>query len=143
MLPWDPSWQTLPILVVEDDDGIREVIGDLLEEEGYSVWTARNGMEALDLLRARRTFGLVLLDLNMPWFNGWQLLEALKRHHEVLVPPLIVMTGNGDSAPPGADEVIQKPFSFPDLLERIRRLHRREPRRNLGSPSELEGPTTG
>lgn len=67
------------VLVVEDDDSLREALVDALHDEGYAVVTAENGKEALEILRGSKELPcLVLLDLMMPVMNGWTFLSAVR-----------------------------------------------------------------
>jgi CheY-like chemotaxis protein len=72
------AMQKRPILIVEDDPDIREILQQLLEMEGYTVITANNGLEALSLLQTATNPCLILLDLFMPVMNGAQFLESLE-----------------------------------------------------------------
>ena len=106
------------ILVVEDDEELRDLIGDLLEEEGYDVVPAANGKQALDYLQgARRLPSLVLLDLLMPFVSGWELLRAIKDDPWSSAMPVVVMTAVKRDRPLGATAVLKKPFKIAELLE--------------------------
>lgn len=107
----------MPILVVEDDPGIRQGIADFLAFEGYAVDVAVNGEEALAYLRDRRP-SLVVLDLVMPVMNGPQLLEHLRREGLARDVPVAVMTAAmpGASSLPPADAYLSKPFDLEELL---------------------------
>jgi DNA-binding response OmpR family regulator len=107
----------VPILVVEDDPGIRQGIADFLAFEGYAVDVAVNGEEALAYLRDRRPT-LVVLDLVMPVMNGPQLLEHLRREGLAEGVPVAVMTAAmpGASSLPTADAYLSKPFDLEELL---------------------------
>ena len=108
------------ILVVEDDDDIRDVIGDVLEAGGYDVIPAGNGKQAIDyLVCAGDPPALILLDLMMPIVNGWECLRAIKRHRRSSSIPVIVMTSVGRDRPPGVDAVLKKPFRIADLLSAV------------------------
>jgi CheY-like chemotaxis protein len=67
------------ILVVEDDEAIRESLKDILEQEGYSVLTADNGQSGLEVLQSKPSLCLIILDLFMPIMNGVDFLEALRQ----------------------------------------------------------------
>jgi CheY-like chemotaxis protein len=106
------------ILIVEDDDELRDLVGDLLEEEGYDVVPATNGKQAMDFLHsARRLPSLVLLDLMMPLVNGWELLRAIKDDLWLSAVPVVVMTAVKRDRPPGTAAVLKKPFKIVELLE--------------------------
>jgi CheY-like chemotaxis protein len=111
------------ILVIDDEPVIRKMVSDVLVSEGYLVWRATNGMEALDVLDRTRP-SLVLLDMRMPVLDGWGFTRALRDRHIWL--PLLVMTAAVD-AQRWADEIgaagcVTKPFNFVDLLAEVERL---------------------
>jgi DNA-binding response OmpR family regulator len=112
----------VPILVVEDDPGIRQGIADFLEFEGYAVDVAVNGEEALAYLRARRP-SLMVLDLVMPVMNGPQLLERLRGEGIAVGVPVAIMTAAmpGASTLPAADAYLSKPFDLEELLQVVGR----------------------
>jgi DNA-binding response OmpR family regulator len=117
------------ILVAEDDSGIRQIIRTRLEGAGYSVETARNGIEALQLLASFRPEGLVL-DINMPELDGFGVLERLQRTPQMR-PPTLVLTARHAAddvkraVQLGAKDYLTKPFSEAQLLGRVGRLMRR------------------
>ena len=78
-----------PILVVDDNEELLEVVSSVLEDEGFEVETAKNGREALGVLRRRRPF-LILLDLMMPVMNGWEFLHLFRANQLVRDIPVIV-----------------------------------------------------
>ena len=80
------------VLVVEDNDSVREVLAVLLRREGYGVVLAANGDEALHRLRAGPRPDLILLDMLMPILDGWHLLERLKQQGPQPPPPILVVT---------------------------------------------------
>ncbi len=86
------------LLIVDDDDSIRETLSEILEEEGYVVYRAADGREALAILRAGAPVSVVLLDIMMPVMDGptfrqEQLADAALRHI-----PVLVMTAAGPQA---------------------------------------------
>jgi DNA-binding response OmpR family regulator len=122
----------MPILVVEDDPGIRQGIADFLDFEGYTVDVAVNGEEALSYLRERKP-SLVVLDLVMPVMNGPQLLERLRSEGIASGVPVAIMTAAmpGASALPQADAYLSKPFDLEELLQVVGR-HAGPPRHAPG-----------
>jgi CheY-like chemotaxis protein len=105
------------VLLVEDDDGLRESLCAHLEDEGYWVFQAANGSEALGILRNMTHSCLILLDLTMPVMNGWQFMDELRKMESAHSRHVIVVTGsdkNGD-VPPGTP-VIGKPIDLSLLL---------------------------
>ena len=114
---------TRRLLVVEDDESIRDMIEMVLDSEGYEVVAATNGAAALDLLRQERP-DLILLDMKMPVMDGWE----FARHYAALPeprPPIVVLTAAQDAgrraAEIGAQGYLAKPFSIDDLLDAIDR----------------------
>lgn len=108
------------IILVEDDEGIRETMAALLEDEGYRVAQAANGEEGLAALHAATDPCLVLLDLWMPVMNGWQMLEAMKRDAALARVPVVVISAAGDVPPPvGAAAFLKKPIRLEVLLETV------------------------
>jgi CheY-like chemotaxis protein len=110
------------ILVVDDDEGVREAMRALLESEGYAVATASDGAEAIERLRAEDV-RLVLLDLAMPGVDGWQFLA--RRESEAGFPrvPVVLLSGLPfirDA--PGVADFIRKPIDSDTLLDCVRRL---------------------
>ena len=73
------------IIIIEDDRDLRETMKELLEMEGYSVLTAANGREGLDLIAREGGPCLILLDLMMPVMNGWEFLDAMQRNQQELL----------------------------------------------------------
>lgn len=120
------------ILVVEDHTGARQLIGHCLRSEGYRVLEARDGAAARRALDTG-TFGLVLLDLNLPDMGGMELLELLRRPGGIGrgVLPVIVVSGR-DAVPDrvaalraGADDYVVKPFAVDEFLARVEAVLRR------------------
>ena len=110
------------VLLVDDDADLRDAIREQLESEGYTVVTAADGCEALDMLRAEARVSLILVDLRMPTMDGRQLIDALRR--EGIVTPLVVLSGAVEPqrrwprrrSIMGAVEVLEKPFKVEALL---------------------------
>jgi CheY-like chemotaxis protein len=113
------------IVVVEDDEGIRETMAALLEDEGFAVLQADNGAAGLEALRQSPDTTLVLLDLWMPVMNGWQMMEALRADPELRTVPVVVISAAGEVPPPeGAMAFLKKPVRLETLLEAVH-AHRR------------------
>jgi len=108
------------ILVVDDDDDLRELMVHVLVHAGYAVQEARNGQEALiELERSTQPPSLVLLDLMMPVMSGVQFLEAVRANKAAPVAPIVVLSAIADRhTPPGALAYLQKPVS-PDALLKV------------------------
>ncbi len=121
----------LDILLVDDDDLVRQTLSMLLEREGFSVVSAASGREALEKAR-QRTFDLVISDVRMSEMNGVQTVAALRQ----VLPDahMILITGFADEEAPiqalrlGVDDYLKKPFDLDAFLARIRELRRRRRR---------------
>lgn len=110
------------ILIVEDDDSIRETLQALLEQRDYVVRTAANGKEALEVLRANRP-NLILLDLMMPILDGWEFLERLNGDEDIADIPVLVVSGSERDAT-GHQGFFPKPLNLGGLLERVQEIQR-------------------
>lgn len=111
------------ILVVDDDSMVRESLAAVLESEGYVVREAQNGMEAV-VSAINHTPDLVLLDLNMPQWDGWTAFSQLDRVKPLM--PVIVMTARPNQYEKavrlGVDAFMEKPLNFPLLVKAIKQL---------------------
>jgi CheY-like chemotaxis protein len=121
------------ILVVEDDDAIRNNITRLLKLEGYGIVAAING--AIGLARARELRpDIVISDIGMPEMDGFQLLEALRADPALASTPVMLLTALDDRASmrrgmtAGADDYLAKPFTRVELLEALAGLQRKKDR---------------
>ena len=103
------------VLVVEDNDDIREAIGAILEGEGYEIALAENGERALELLAALPRPCLLLVDLIMPCMDGWQLLQFLSRDDRFATIPVVVMSAA--SNPGTAHPTLKKPIDLEILMQ--------------------------
>ncbi len=108
------------ILLVEDDADINATLREMLEEEGYEVIAAPNGQAALEALEHLPAPVLVLLDVEMPWMDGYDFLTHLRRDAQHGEDPVVVVTASRRT-PPEAAEVLHKPFDFEVLLSTIQR----------------------
>ena len=118
------------ILVVEDEDTLREELTYQLEQEGYRVVAAADGARALELARSEEP-DLILLDVMLPELSGTELTRIIRRESNV---PIVVLTARGSEIDKvvglelGADDYVTKPFSLRELQARIRGLLRRHQR---------------
>lgn len=108
------------VLVVEDEEDLREMVRDALELNGYAVVTACDGHDALKKLDGIDRLCLILLDLLMPGMNGWDFVVALRARSELASVPVIVNSSAPASAPSGVTRVLQKPVKFDQLLSVVR-----------------------
>jgi CheY-like chemotaxis protein len=114
---------TRPVLVVDDDKDLRDILRDFLESAGYEVETLRDGREALERLGREPRPMMMLLDLTMPGMSGWDVLARLRADPSRPSVPVVAMTAMGDSpAGPllGVARVLRKPFSLDSMLAAIR-----------------------
>jgi two-component system, OmpR family, response regulator VicR len=112
------------ILIVEDEEAVRELEKFILESQGYEVVEARDGLEGLTKAEFRKP-DLILLDLMMPDVSGGRMYDEMKRHPITADIPIVVVTGKPDAHQMfdeaiGPENVIMKPFEAATLLARIR-----------------------
>jgi DNA-binding response OmpR family regulator len=115
------------LLLVEDDQTLRETLAYNLSREGYAVIQAGDGVSALDLAR-EHTPDLVLLDVMLPGLDGLTVCRTLRREQDI---PIVLLTARSSEVDrivgldSGADDYIAKPFSIGELLARLRAVMRR------------------
>ncbi len=110
------------ILIVEDEELIRENLRMLLEFEGYSVVTASNGQDGLEKLRKMPHPCLILLDLLMPVMNGMEFLAEKAKEDTLASLPVCVVSGVPDKPDlPGMSHFVKKPVDFDGLIEFVKR----------------------
>jgi CheY-like chemotaxis protein len=114
------------ICVVDDDEDIREILLDILCFEGYEVVLAKDGLEALERLRAmERRCCLILLDLMMPGMNGWEFRREQLEDPALEAIPVLLLTGAGGATHTTVDlnaaGTLEKPVELDRLLEAISR----------------------
>lgn len=121
------------LLVVDDEPEINKLIARIFEKRGYRVSSALDGAEALASVRRDRP-DLIMLDLNLPKIDGWEVCRQLKSDPATRAIPIIMLTAahaNVDDAHIGlglgADEYVAKPFVKAVLLHNVERLLGREP----------------
>ncbi len=112
-----------PILIVDDDPGMRTMLQTVLEYEGYRVEVARNGQEALEWLTQFKP-SLILLDLMMPVMDGWQFLEEIQKDMLQPILPIVVLSASRELARVakclGVKAFLPKPFDLEKLLQFVR-----------------------
>lgn len=117
------------ILVVEDEPKAGNYLLNGLQELGYAVTLARDGVDGL-FLAAENDFDVIVLDVMMPKMDGWEVLRRLRREADT---PVLFLTARDHIADRvkglelGADDYLIKPFSFAELVARLRTLTRRGP----------------
>ncbi len=114
------------VLIIEDDDDIREGVRILLEGEGYNITEAENGMQGLKLLT--EDTDIVILDIMMPGISGLKTCEEIRK---VSYVPILFLTAKAQESDKlvglmaGGDDYLTKPFSYSELLGRVKALLRR------------------
>ncbi len=114
---------TRPILIVDDDELLRDAIAAVLETQNIACLSASNGQEALDVMR-KDLPGLLLLDLQMPVLDGAGVVQCLQ--HWGIDVPIVLMSATAPSLARSAQEfgithLLPKPFGFADLLSTVDR----------------------
>jgi DNA-binding response OmpR family regulator len=126
----------MKVLVVDDDRPSLKMTAFLLKEEGYAVFTADNGQDALRLID-EKTPDLVILDVMMPGMDGWEVTRQLRRSTNL---PIIILSAKGETTDRvfgldlGADDYLAKPFEPSELLARVRSVLRRAEAFTFGEP---------
>ena len=108
------------ILIVDDNQEIREIIEILLTGEGFQAVQAKDGMTALELLKERE-FDLIILDIMMPGMNGYQTCLEIRKMSNAPILFLSARTKDSDKTlgfSSGGDDYLPKPFSYNELLNR-------------------------
>jgi len=137
----DTSVRRLRILVVDDEERIRNFLRAKLKASGYEVLTATNGLEGLEQAQAQEP-DLIVLDLLMPKMDGLEMLKELRTFSEV---PVIILTGKGADTDKikglqlGADDYLPKPFNPDELVARIEAITRRlQPGKGRKTPEVIK-----
>ncbi len=131
------------ILVVDDESGVRDLLGDALRLGGYETFEATDGMTALTALR-KRPASLLVIDINMPLMDGFELLERLRATGDLT--PALMLSARGDKSDIarglrlGADDYVTKPFSLEELLLRVAAILRRSTPKSASAPILRCGP---
>ena len=116
------------ILIADDEESWRRLVGDYLRNEGYQVLEASNGQEAVELVRSDGAVDLVILDIMMPVMDGIEACQSIRSFSEL---PIIMLTAKNDEDSEvmgfvcGADEYISKPVKFPVFIARVKALLKR------------------
>jgi two-component system phosphate regulon response regulator PhoB len=133
------------VLVVEDEEDIRELVSYTLLKEGYQVASVASGEEALALAQAQAP-DLILLDLMLPGMSGLSVCEQLRSHPATATIAIVMLTAKGEEGDivtglnAGATDYVTKPFSRNVLLARIRAALRNAPARHDDGPPDDDEP---
>ena len=116
------------ILVADDEQLIRKLIGDCLKKEGHTVLEAEDGEKAIELFKNNKDLSLALLDIMMPEIDGWQVCKAIRETSGI--PVILVSARSQDfdqimGFESGADDYVTKPFSLAVLMRRVDTLLKR------------------
>ncbi len=112
----------IKILIAEDEQIFRNLVCDIIRKEGYLPVEASNGKEAIDIFFSSKDIDLIILDVMMPIYDGWEVLKEIREHSDV---PVIMLTALGDEKhevlglKKGADDYIAKPFSYEVFIARL------------------------
>jgi two-component system aerobic respiration control protein ArcA len=115
------------ILVIEDDETMRMGMKRIFESEGYSVRLAADGAE-LSTVLDDKPIDLIILDVGLPWLNGFELAQLLKEHKDLKSIPLVFVSGKSSEEDLkkafelGANDYIKKPFDIEKLKKTVRTL---------------------
>lgn len=129
----------MKILVIEDDRDIEELLQFFLEDNGYQVAIARDGLEGITMFR-EGGFSLILLDIMLPKIDGYAVCELVRKESDI---PIIMVTALSDEEDQMkgldllADDYITKPFSMPVLLRKIGAVLRRSQRNQNGEANRM------
>lgn len=116
------------ILIADDEARLRKLIADFLKKEGFHIIEAQDGAEALELFTSASKVDLVILDVMMPYYDGWVVCHQIRKTSSV---PIVMLTAKSEESDQlfgfeiGADEYIPKPFSPSILVARVKALLRR------------------
>jgi CheY-like chemotaxis protein len=109
------------VLVIDDDEEIRTVMGEILELLGYDVTVAADGQEAVELLAVGLEPRAIVLDMMMPRMDGWTFLSRIRADPRFRDVPVVVASAVAGECPLGADGWLQKPFDLADLDREVSR----------------------
>ena len=130
-----------PILIVDDDVGLCEVLAERLASEGFSLEAVHDGIRGLERARSAE-HALVILDLMLPGLTGLEVLRNLRAHSGI---PVLILTARGEDVDRilgleiGADDYLPKPFNPRELIARIRAVLRRTSKHDAATPGLSAG----
>jgi len=117
----------ISIMVVEDEDKIREIIKTYATKEQFQIYEASDGRQAYDLLE-ERDYQMIILDVMLPDTDGWTILRKIRKEKNI---PVIMLTARGEEDDKllgfdlGADDYVTKPFSVKELMARVKTVLKR------------------
>lgn len=119
---------TVKILIADDEERWRRLVGDFLRNEGYKTVEAANGQQAVDMIKQDSDISMAILDIMMPVLDGTQACQSIREFSDL---PIIMLTAKSDEDSEvmgfvtGADEYISKPVKFPVFIARVKALLKR------------------
>lgn len=133
------------ILFIDDDQALHDLLGQYLQQAGFTVFDALNGIEGLKKL-SQDGADLVLLDVMMPGLDGWEMCRRIRQDSSV---PIIMLTAKGEEVDKlrgfqlGVDDYVTKPFSFAELIARVKAVLARANRaKDAAAPEHRYGELT-
>lgn len=119
----------LKVLVIDDEDVVREVLSDLLDEQGHTVFHTATGAEGIGLLESNGPFDVVFTDLSMPGMDGWAVARHVRERFRLVKVVLVTGYGVSVTAPNEesdlVDSIIGKPFEYDDIANLLWRLYQK------------------
>lgn len=116
--------EPIRLLLIEDDESIRKAMKRIFEDEGLQVLAAADGTQ-LDMVFDESPIDLILLDIGLPWINGFELAELMKSHRDLKEIPIVFVSGRDSEVDikrafeAGADDFVSKPFTVDHLKKTV------------------------
>lgn len=116
------------VLVIEDDETQRHTLKKILEADGYTSKLAADATELSHILDQEQEIHLIIMDVGLPWINGFELAQMIKEHHELKRIPLLFLSAQADptdierARQVDADDYIKKPFDIEYFRARVKEL---------------------
>ncbi|ADD02020.1 MULTISPECIES: response regulator transcription factor [Thermoanaerobacter] len=130
------------VLVIEDEEGMRDILKTYLENNGYEVLVAENGKIGLEYFNNNNDISIILLDIMLPDISGWSLLKTIREKSKV---PVMMITARGEEYDKllgfelGADDYVVKPFSPKEVVARVKAILARTSGESEVEKTEYEG----
>ncbi len=106
------------VLVVDDDEALRDAVAEAIEMAGYEVEQAENGRDALDRMRVTSPC-IVLLDLMMPVMDGWEVVSEMAKDPKLALVPVCIVSAQDRLTPPKHARLLKKPVTVASLLQAV------------------------
>jgi two-component system OmpR family response regulator len=142
---WEGLHMSQLVMIIDDEAGVRELLGDALKLAGFETVTAADAMVAQTLLRTTKP-DLLIVDINMPLMDGFEFIERIRSNGDNT--PALMLSARGDRADVtrgltiGADDYVTKPFGLEELVLRIKAILRRSQFSENISETLTHGPIT-